>query len=76
MQYILKDNKTGKEYLETFKASDFYDIIEAKEAIEAGKEPTKQQAQQKINIWNKSQIHFRQEFTYRLTNERQSDQTI
>lgn len=76
MQYILKDNKTGEEYPETFKASDFHDIIEAKEAIEAGKEPTKEQAQRQINIWNRSQTNFRQEFTYRLVNDGQSDKTI
>jgi hypothetical protein len=61
MQYSLIDNATGVTTTHNFSLEDIHSIV----GVENG-EPTRAQAQHQIDIWNRSQVVHRQEFTYRL----------
>lgn len=67
MNYILTDNATGTRYVQAFKPGDFHRIVvDPVVANTPGWQPSHEEAIHQIDIWNRSQIHHRQEFSYRL----------
>lgn len=64
MNYSLTDNATGEVYVMTFLARDFHLSVKAPD----GSPPTLEQAQTQINIWNKAQRNYKNEFTFSLVN--------
>jgi len=64
MNYILIDNSTGNKYVMEFTFMDFHLSVKAPD----GSSPTLEQAIMQIDIWNKAQRNYKNEFTYSLEN--------
>lgn len=64
MNYSLTDNATGKVYIMTFSDKDFHLSVKAPD----GSPPTLKQAQTQIQIWNRAQKNYKDEFTFSLVN--------
>jgi hypothetical protein len=64
--YILRHNPTRQEYVEPFTTYHAASVDEPPEAITEDGGLPDDKARRLISIWNRSQIHHEQEFTYWL----------
>lgn len=64
--YILKVNATGEEFKEPFTVAQAASVGEPAEAITEDGGLRYEPASRLLAIWNRSQVHHRQEFSYRL----------
>jgi hypothetical protein len=64
MNYLLIDNATNEVYIMSFSDMDFNLSVKPQD----GNPPTLQQARIQIDIWNRAQKNYKNEFTYLLEN--------
>lgn len=73
MKWICRVNATGEEFSARFDRTDFSGHIKGvAESFAANGEPTLDQARQQIDIWNRAQENYRNEFTYRIATQEPS----
>jgi hypothetical protein len=58
------DNDTGNKYVMEFTAMDFHLSVKPYD----GNPPTLKQASMQLDIWNRAQRNYKNEFTYSLEN--------
>lgn len=69
VQYILTDNATGDKYIMDFKPADFHSSVKDDDGLPC----TFCQAVVQLDIWNRAQKNYKNEFTYSLTNNQQEN---
>jgi len=65
MNYLLTENLTGETYIMSFSDMDFNLNVKPHD----GNPPTLKQALVQIDIWNRAQQNYKNEFTYSLENK-------